>query len=90
MHADCGSVLDDDGRCAKCNVIHKRPLHAHVAERNAASIRVLEKCGFTRCGEPLVAPDGITELHLELGAGASASSHSRGLPADLDAPDQRG
>jgi DNA-binding HxlR family transcriptional regulator len=21
MHADCGSVLDDDGRCPKCNVI---------------------------------------------------------------------
>jgi RimJ/RimL family protein N-acetyltransferase len=24
-----------------------RPLYAHVASRNAASIRVLEKCGFT-------------------------------------------
>ena len=46
--------------------VRERPLHAHVAEHTAASIRVLEKCGFTRCGELLVAPDGITELHLEL------------------------
>jgi len=28
-----------------------RPLHAHVAKHNLASMRVLEKCGFTVCGE---------------------------------------
>jgi RimJ/RimL family protein N-acetyltransferase len=28
-----------------------RPLYAHVAKHNLASIRVLEKCGFTLCGE---------------------------------------
>ena len=28
-----------------------RPLHATVARANAASLRVLEKCGFTVCGE---------------------------------------
>jgi RimJ/RimL family protein N-acetyltransferase len=28
-----------------------RPLYAHVAKRNAASIRVLQKCGFTISGE---------------------------------------
>lgn len=28
-----------------------RPLFAHVAKRNAASIRVMQKCGFTVCGE---------------------------------------
>ena len=28
-----------------------RPLHAHVAKHNAASIRVLEKCGFQITGE---------------------------------------
>lgn len=28
-----------------------RPLHAHVAKRNLASIRVLEKCGFQMSGE---------------------------------------
>jgi RimJ/RimL family protein N-acetyltransferase len=43
-----------------------RPLHAHVAKQNVASIRVLEKCGFAICnkataglGEP---GDGIEEL----------------------------
>ncbi len=25
----------------------ERPIHAHVAEHNGGSIRVLEKCGFT-------------------------------------------
>lgn len=28
-----------------------RPLHARVARNNAASLRVLEKCGFGVCGE---------------------------------------
>lgn len=28
-----------------------RPLYAHVAQHNGASRRVLEKCGFTVCGE---------------------------------------
>jgi RimJ/RimL family protein N-acetyltransferase len=28
-----------------------RPLHAHVAKHNLASIRVLQKCGFTVSGE---------------------------------------
>jgi len=27
-------------------LVTERPLHAHVAKHNAASIRVLEKCGF--------------------------------------------
>lgn len=47
-------------------VVADRPLHAHVAKHNVASIRVLEKCGFTLCakatgdlGEPA---DGIEEL----------------------------
>lgn len=29
----------------------ERPLYAHVAKHNPASIRVLEKCGFAICGE---------------------------------------
>ena len=30
-------------------LIAHRPLHAHVAKQNVASIRVLEKCGFVHC-----------------------------------------
>lgn len=47
-------------------LVSERPLHAHVAGRNSASIRVLEKCGFSlrtkttgALGEPA---DGIEEL----------------------------
>ncbi len=32
-------------------VLEGRPLHARVAKHNAASVRVLQKCGFTICGE---------------------------------------
>ncbi len=31
--------------------VKARPLYARVAKRNVASIRVLEKCAFTVCGE---------------------------------------
>ena len=31
--------------------VKARPLYARVAKHNVASIRVLEKCGFTICGE---------------------------------------
>jgi len=31
--------------------VEARPQYAHVAKHNVASIRVLEKCGFTICGE---------------------------------------
>jgi len=31
--------------------VKARPLYAHVAKHNVGSIRVLEKCGFTICGE---------------------------------------
>jgi len=36
-----------------------RPLHAHVAEHNLASQRVLEKCGFLRVREELVPESGL-------------------------------
>jgi RimJ/RimL family protein N-acetyltransferase len=48
-----------------------RPLKAHVAKHNAASIRVLQKCGFTISGEePYHDADGSqgAELTLTLGA----------------------
>jgi RimJ/RimL family protein N-acetyltransferase len=44
-----------------------RPLHAHVALTNAASIRVLEKCGFVRVpGDPVRAADGVDEVVFRL------------------------
>ena len=53
--------------------IRARPLHAHVATHNAASIRVLRKCGFTPCPdetEALGPPgDGVEEVVYRLGAG---------------------
>jgi RimJ/RimL family protein N-acetyltransferase len=45
-----------------------RPLRAHVVAHNLASIRVLEKCGLRRVGEPTSAEDGVVELLYELGA----------------------
>lgn len=58
-----------------------RPLHAHVAKRNAASVRVLQKCGFAISGEARVPADEmgeeIEELLLTLG------------PDDGDAPISR-
>ena len=49
-----------------------RPLHAHVAKQNVASIRVLEKCGFTISGEAtgssLAGDEEVEELVLKLEA----------------------
>jgi RimJ/RimL family protein N-acetyltransferase len=48
-----------------------RPLYARVAEHNPASIRVLEKCGFTMCGREAVAATergpAVVDLILRLG-----------------------
>ncbi len=47
-----------------------RPLYAHVARQNVASIRVLQKCGFTISAEDGAAPDtlidGVEEVILKL------------------------
>jgi RimJ/RimL family protein N-acetyltransferase len=40
---------------------HHRPIHAYVVRSNTRSIRVLEKCGFKRAGEPAAGPDGAAE-----------------------------
>ena len=44
--------------------IHERhrPIHAYVALSNTRSIRVLEKCGFQRAGEPVVHSNGVAEV----------------------------
>lgn len=48
-----------------------RPLYAHVANHNLASIRVLEKCGFTIIGEDAgfssVPGEQVAEFILRLG-----------------------
>ncbi|MEX2406422.1 MAG: GNAT family N-acetyltransferase [Actinomycetota bacterium] len=49
-----------------------RPLWAHAAAHNVASIRVLEKCGFTISNEPLESSDepgdGVDEVMWKLEA----------------------
>lgn len=53
-------------------IVTARPLYAHVAKHNIASIRVLEKCGFTICPEATetshATNDGVDELVFRLGA----------------------
>jgi RimJ/RimL family protein N-acetyltransferase len=46
--------------------IDLRPLIAHVAEHNGASLRVLEKCGFTMVGAEMAKDDRITVVVLRL------------------------
>lgn len=48
-------------------IVGTRPLYAYAAKHNAASIRVLEKCGFGPVEEH-AADDGVVELLLELPA----------------------
>jgi RimJ/RimL family protein N-acetyltransferase len=50
---------------ALVQLLEVRPLVAHVAVTNVGSIRVLEKCGFTRTSEH-TADDGVRELLFEL------------------------
>jgi RimJ/RimL family protein N-acetyltransferase len=48
-----------------------RPLYAYVAKHNGASMRVLEKCGFTRAGESTALLDDsgavVEEVVMRLG-----------------------
>ena len=49
------------------HLVTERPLHAHVAKHNVASIRVLEKCGFSLEREESVEVAGeVAELVLVL------------------------
>ena len=50
--------------------VRHRPVYAHVAKSNAASIRVLEKCGFRKASEEPPGTDGIEEIVMELGPAA--------------------
>ncbi len=54
--------------------VKARPLHAYVAKHNIASLRVLEKCGFTISGEhkaPSSLGDDVEEYFLTLEANDS-------------------
>lgn len=46
--------------------VEQRPLFAHVAEHNAGSIRVLEKCGFANLGRVDLRGEDGTELLFRL------------------------
>ena len=56
--------------------IKARPLYAHVARQNIASIRVLQKCGFAISVEDSAAQDtsidGVEEVILKLSGSARA------------------
>jgi RimJ/RimL family protein N-acetyltransferase len=43
-------------------IVIERPLYAHVAKHNVGSQRVLEKCGFTVCGEDTIFSDVHGEM----------------------------
>ncbi|HEY0734621.1 MAG TPA: GNAT family N-acetyltransferase [Herpetosiphonaceae bacterium] len=45
--------------------VKTRPLYAHVVKHNRASMRVLEKSGFTICGQE-TGEDGVEEWTLKL------------------------
>jgi RimJ/RimL family protein N-acetyltransferase len=44
----------------------KRPVFAYVALKNVGSVRVLEKCGFRRVGDPVTGHDGVVEVRMAL------------------------
>jgi len=52
--------------------VRVRPLYAYVARHNLASVRVLEKCGFTILGQhtgiPVASGEQVEEIVLVLGA----------------------
>lgn len=65
-----GKGVATEALTALLRLVETRPLFAHVATHNVASIRVLEKCGFTRYGEDKVPSDvggeEITEALFQL------------------------
>jgi RimJ/RimL family protein N-acetyltransferase len=60
-----GRGLATEALAEVVSIVDTRPLHAEVVNTNVASIRVLEKCGFTEVDAHVVG-DGIVELVLEL------------------------
>jgi len=50
------------------DLVTERPLYAHVADSNLASVRVLAKCGFDVVGSHRDDRDGVVEIVLRLDA----------------------
>jgi RimJ/RimL family protein N-acetyltransferase len=57
--------------------IEARPVYAHVAKHNFASIRVLQKCGFQRVREERYEDDDVEELVMELRSDCGATATNK-------------
>ena len=57
--------------------IEARPVYAHVAKHNFASIRVLEKCGFQLTREDMCDGDDGEELVMELRSNRCATAANK-------------
>jgi RimJ/RimL family protein N-acetyltransferase len=67
--------------------VSARPLHAHVAKHNSGSLRVLQKCGFTICGEGKFSDfNGEETEEFILTLGAPDGLNARGNPIELREP----
>jgi RimJ/RimL family protein N-acetyltransferase len=65
-----GKGIATKALAALLDEVKERPLYAYVAKHNVASIRVLEKCGFTICDENQgdSSSGGVEEVLLGLAA----------------------
>ena len=67
-------------------ILKVRPLYAHVAKHNIASLRVLEKCGFTIIGEDKLSSNSfdkeVEEFILSLEANEHNNKNEGGAPLD--------
>jgi RimJ/RimL family protein N-acetyltransferase len=70
-----GKGIATEALSAFLDQVRARPLYAHVAKHNIASIQVLEKCGFTIIGEEKgfadAGGDEVEEFILKLSANES-------------------
>jgi len=57
--------------------IETRPVYAHVAKHNVASIRVLQKCGFQLAREEMCDGDDGEELVMELRSDRCATAANK-------------
>lgn len=57
--------------------IETRPVYAHVAKHNVASIRVLQKCGFQLAREEMCDGDDAEELVMELRSDPCAAAANK-------------